>query len=51
MLLDFHHMVSEGYRNILKDREEVLRIDGELPANEIHDMIIRDLEVLSKREI
>ena len=49
--IDFHHMVSEGYRNILKDREEVLRIDGELPANEIHDMIIRDLEVLSKREI
>ena len=26
--IDFHHMVSEGYRKVLSDRDEVVYIDG-----------------------
>ena len=45
--INFHHMVSEGYRSILKDRDEVVLIDGELPADVIHDTIIKDIQALS----
>ena len=37
--IDFHHMVSEGYRQVLKDRPEVIKIDGCLPIEEIHQII------------
>ncbi|MBR0382136.1 MAG: dTMP kinase [Eubacterium sp.] len=37
--LDFHHMVSEGYRSLLSGREDVERIDGSLDRNEIQEKI------------
>ena len=42
--VDFHHMVSEGYRKVLKDRPEVIRIDGCLPVEEIHQKIRMHIE-------
>ena len=42
--IDFHHMVSEGYRKVLSDRPEVIRIDGCLPVEEIHREIRRHIE-------
>lgn len=37
--LDFHHMVSEGYRSILSNREDVERIDGSLDRDAIQEKI------------
>lgn len=45
--VDFHHMVSEGFRKIFSDRPEVVKIDGmmsveqiqQLIRDEIHDML------------
>ena len=36
--IDFHRLVSEGYREVLKDRPEVIRIDGCQPVEEIHHL-------------
>ena len=33
--LDFHHMVAEGYRQILRDRPDVVRIDASGSVEEI----------------
>ena len=42
--IDFHHMVSEGYRTVLSDRKEVIRISGmDKPENiqkEIREVIM-----------
>lgn len=46
--IDFHHLVSEGYRTVLKDRENVIKIDGcqtieaiqKAIRNELSDWII-----------
>ena len=37
--LDFHHMVSERYRSILSNREDVERIDGSLDRDAIQEKI------------
>ena len=37
--VDFHHMVSEGFRKILSDRPEVVKIDGMLSVEEIQQLI------------
>ena len=42
--IDFHHMVSEGYREVLRDRPEVIRIDGCLSVEEIHQEIRKHIE-------
>jgi dTMP kinase len=44
--VDFHHMVSEGYREVLKDRDEVVKIDGLLPVEEIQAIIRQELSML-----
>lgn len=43
---DFHHLVSEGYREVLKDRDEVVKIDGLLPIEEIQEKIRQELSKL-----
>ena len=48
--IDFHHMVSEGYRKVLSGRPDVVRIDGTLPAEEIQDRIRREIGYLAGRE-
>ncbi len=42
--IDFHRMVSEGYRKVLCDRPEVIRIDGCLSVEEIHREIRKYIE-------
>ena len=42
--IDFHHMVSEGDRKVLCDRPEVIRIDGCLSVEEIHQEIRKYIE-------
>ena len=37
--LDFHHMVAEGYRQILQDRSDVVRIDAAASVEEIQQQI------------
>jgi len=37
--IDFHHMVSEGYRKVLTGRPEVVQIDGNRSVEEIHRQI------------
>ncbi len=37
--IDFHHMVSEGYRTVLNNRPEVIRIDGCKTVEEIQKEI------------
>ena len=39
--VDFHHLVSEGFRKIFNDRPEVVKIDGMMSVDEIQQ-IIRD---------
>lgn len=49
--LDFHHMVSEGYRKVLSDREEVIRIDGSKDVDDIQEKIRESVEqLLAQRE-
>ncbi len=48
--IDFHHMVSEGYRKVLSGRPDVVRIDGTLQAEEIQDRIRREIGYLAGRE-
>ncbi len=42
--IDFHHMVSEGYRKVLSDREEVLKINAEGSIEEIQALIQEKVE-------
>lgn len=44
--VEFHAMVSEGYRKVLADRDEVIHIDGTEPVEQIQG-VIRD-EVLRR---
>lgn len=37
--IDFHHMVSEGYRTVLSKRDDVIRIDAEKNVEEIQRSI------------
>ncbi|MDO4977795.1 MAG: dTMP kinase [Eubacteriales bacterium] len=37
--IDFHHLVSEGYRTVLRGREEVIEIDGCQTVDAIQQMI------------
>ncbi len=37
--VDFHHLVSEGFRKIFNDRPEVVRIDGMMSVDEIQQAI------------
>lgn len=50
--LDFHHMVSDGYRKVLRGRDEVIKICAEGSVTEIHKMI-RDAvdRHLSEKEV
>ena len=41
--IDFHHLVAEGYRKILKDRPDVVRVDALQPEKMIHNKIIEHL--------
>ncbi len=47
--IDFHHMVSEGYRTVLKDRPEVIRIDGCKAVEEIQKEIREHILSQSRR--
>lgn len=37
--VDFHHLVSQGFRQVLKDRPGLVRIDGMLSVEEIQKQI------------
>lgn len=41
--IDFHHMVSEGYRKILSGRPEVIQIQGNDTIENIQDKIRKEL--------
>lgn len=43
--IDFHHMVSEGYRRVLSDRGEVVYIDGVDTVEHIQNQIRNALHV------
>ena len=43
--IDFHHMVSEGYRRVLSDRVEVVYIDGVDTVEHIQNQIRNALHV------
>lgn len=43
--IDFHHMVSEGYRKVLSDRDEVVYIDGVDTVEHIQNQIRNALHV------
>ena len=42
--IDFHAMVSKGYRQVLAGREEVVRIDGAAPVEEIQRQIREEVD-------
>lgn len=42
--IDFHHLVSEGYREVLKNRPEVISIDGDDSIENIHRQIRNEIE-------
>ena len=46
--IDFHHMVSEGYRDVLSGRQEVICIDGTLPIDAIRMRICDEMDALLK---
>lgn len=37
--MDFHRMVSEGYRKVLSGREDVIRLDGEKDIDQLQEEI------------
>ena len=47
--IDFHHMVSQGYRTVLSGRPEVVAIDGCLPVAQIQMLIRREMNDLLYR--
>ena len=48
--LDFHHMVSEGYRKVLSGRPEVMKIDGGRSIDTIQKKIRNHVDELLKKK-
>lgn len=48
--IDFHHMVSEGYRKVLSGRPEVMKIDGERSIDTIQKKIRNHVDELLKKK-
>ena len=47
--IDFHHMVSEGYRKVLSGRPEVMKIDGGRSIDTIQKKIRNHVDELSTK--
>ena len=47
--IDFHHMVSEGYRKVLSGRPEVMKIDGGRSIDTIQKKIRNHVDELLKK--
>ena len=48
--IDFHHMVSEGYRKVLSGRPEVMKIDGGRSIDTIQKKIRNHVDELMKKK-
>lgn len=48
--IEFHHMVSEGYRKVLSDRPEVIKIDGNKEIDIIQKKIRNHVDELLKKK-
>ena len=48
--IDFHHLVSEGYRKVLAERPEVIKIDGGKDIDVIQKKIRNHVEELLKKK-
>lgn len=48
--IDFHHMVSEGYRKVLSSRPEVMKIDGGRSIDTIQKKIRNHVDELLKKK-
>ena len=48
--LDFHHLVSEGYRKVLAERPEVIKIDGGKDIDVIQKKIRNHVDELLKKK-
>ena len=48
--IDFHHMVSEGYRKVLSGRPEVMKIDGGISIDTIQKKIRNHVDELLKKK-
>lgn len=48
--IDFHHMVSEGYRKVLSGRPEVMKIDGGRSIDTIQKKIRNHMDELLKKK-
>ena len=48
--IDFHHMVSEGYRKVLSGRPEVMKIDGGRSIDTIQKKIRNHVDELLKQK-
>ena len=48
--IDFHHMVSEGYRKVLSGRPEVMKIDGVRSIDTIQKKIRNHVDELLKKK-
>lgn len=48
--IDFHHMVSEGYRKVLSGRQEVMKIDGGRSIDTIQKKIRNHVDELLKKK-
>ena len=48
--IDFHHMVSEGYRKVLSGRPEVMKIDGGRSIDTIQKKIRNHVDELLKKK-
>lgn len=48
--IDFHHMVSEGYRKVLSGRPEVMKIDGGRSIDTIQKKVRNHVDELLKKK-
>ena len=48
--IDFHHLVSEGYRKVLAERPEVIKIDGGKDIDVIQKKIRNQVDELLKKK-
>ena len=48
--IDFHHLVSEGYRKVLSERPEVIKIDGGKDIDVIQKKIRNHVDELLKKK-
>ena len=48
--VDFHRMVSEGYRKVLSDRKDVITFDGTKSIEEVHEEILQEIKKLLETE-